>query len=181
VSTTVNVWKATGYNSGPGTYASTALSVNAYNQSPGIGGLDSLSDDRILSADWIDNGSTQHLVASGNVGVAAVNLARWYVFNAPTSGNPSLLQQGDINLGPGIATSYPSIAINSADTIAMTFLENGAGQATSMYITGRVATDPANIMETPVLVRAGLPPAGTMIRGGDYSATEYDPSGPTTF
>ena len=29
------------------------------------------------------------MVASGNVGVGGVNLARWYEFNAPAAGTPS--------------------------------------------------------------------------------------------
>ncbi|HLJ97468.1 MAG TPA: PKD domain-containing protein, partial [Gemmataceae bacterium] len=180
-STMVNVLTETGYLSGAGTFSSTPLSVNPYNNSPGVAGLTGQMDDRILSVDWIDNGSTQHLVASGNVGEGGVNLARWYEVNAPLSGTPTLVQQGDINLGPAISTSFPSIAINSSDTIGMTFLENGGGQATSMYVTGRVATDPPNTMEDEVLVQAGVLPATDPLRGGDFSATEFDPSKPANF
>ncbi|HLJ95153.1 MAG TPA: hypothetical protein VKU02_18395, partial [Gemmataceae bacterium] len=180
-STMVSVVQETGYLSGPGSFTSTPLTVNSYNNSPGVAGLTGQIDDRILSADWVDNGTTQHLVAAGNVGENGINLARWYEFNAPTSGAPTLLQQGDINLGPAIATSYPSIALNPSDNIAITFLENGNGQATSMYVTGRQATDPMGALETPILVKAGVLPATAMNRGGDYSATEYDPATPGNF
>src|SRR5207245_3103976 len=113
-STTVNVVTETGYMSGTGIFNSTSVGVNTYNNSPGAPGLTGQIDDRILSVDWV--GATQHMVAAGNVGVNGVNLARWYEFNAPTAGTPTLLQQGDINLGAGIATSYPSIAINASDS-----------------------------------------------------------------
>jgi hypothetical protein len=184
-STTVNVVTQTGYLSGAGAFSMTQLTVNAYTNSPGVPGLAVAVigiDDRLLSADWVNNGTAQHLVASGNAGVGGVNLARWYEFNAPTAGTPSLLQQGDINPGGGVSTSYPSIAINPLGSIAMTFLENGGGQSTSMYVAGRVATDPLNTMQTSALVKAGATPAwSSMVRGGDYSATEYDPSAPGVF
>jgi hypothetical protein len=135
----------------------------------------------MLSADWIDNGTTQHMVASGNVGVGGLNLSRWYEFNAPIGGTPTLIQQGDINVGAGISTSYPSVAMNASDTIAMTFLENGGGQSTSMFVTGRRSSDPANMMQAPVLVKAGVLPIANELRGGDYSATEYDAANPENF
>jgi hypothetical protein len=184
-STTINVVKESGYLSGPGTFTTTSLTVNAYTNSPGVPGLAlplTGIDDRLLSADWVNNGTSQHMVASGNVGSDGFNLARWYEINAPTAGAPSLLQQGDINPGGGVSTSYPSIAINPNDAIAMTFLETGGGQSTAMYVTGRVATDPLNAMQELTLVQAGsLPIAADSRRGGDYSATEYDPAAPDTF
>ncbi|HLJ97223.1 MAG TPA: hypothetical protein VKU02_28950, partial [Gemmataceae bacterium] len=189
VSSMITVWKETGYNSGgpdslpgnPTNFTPTNLTVTAYNTSPGVAGLTAQIDDRMLSVDWIDNGTTQHMVASGSVGENANTLARWYLMNAPLNGTPTLIQQGDINMGPAIATSYPSVAINASDSIGMTFLVNGAGQATSMYVTGRVAGDAAGTMQTPVLAKAGVLPATIMERGGDYSATEFDPSAPANF
>src|SRR5437868_9732726 len=115
-STTVNVVTETGYLLGPGIFLTTPLLVNAYNNSPGVPGLTSQIDDRLLSVDWIDNGTTQYMVASGNVGVGGINLSRWYEFDAPIVGVPSLLQQGDVNPGGGISTSYASVAINPADS-----------------------------------------------------------------
>src|SRR5579871_2151752 len=189
VSTTVTVTKETDYFTNTPTFSPTPITVNAYNDSPGVAGLTDQIDDRMLSVDWVDNGTTQHMVSSGNVGENGINVARWYEFNAPISGTPTLIQQGDINPGGGTATSYPSIAINPSDSIAMTFLENGGGQpestfnpqATSMYVTGRQANDPMGTMENEVLVKAGVLPATSPIRGGDYSATEYDPSDPNNF
>ncbi|HLJ97953.1 MAG TPA: PKD domain-containing protein, partial [Gemmataceae bacterium] len=181
-STTVNVVQDTGYLAGSGTFLTTPLTVNSYDNSPGVAGLTGKADNRILSVDWVNNGSTQHMVACGNIGAGGVNLARWYEFNAPTTGTPTLLQQGDINVGSAIATSFPSIAINPADSIAMTFLEDGYGQATSMYVTGRQATDPPNTMQDPILVQSGVLPVPDAVYGyGNYSGTEYDPANSANF
>jgi hypothetical protein len=186
-STTVNVVKETGYNSGAGALAPTPITVTAYNNSPGVPGLTFQIDDRILSVDWIDNGTTQHMVASQDVGEGSpsLNLARWYEFNAPTAASPapSLLQEQDITAGTGVSTSYPSVAINGCDDIAMTFVANGGtptAQPTSMYVTERLSTDALNTTQTPVLIKAGAALAGAS-RGGDYSATEFDPTTPAGF
>jgi uncharacterized repeat protein (TIGR01451 family) len=116
-----------------------------------------------------------------DVGVGGLNLARWYEFS--TSGTPSLVsgQQGDISPGSGVSTSYPSVAINSNGDIAMSFIQSSTSQPYSAYITGRLASDSAGTMQTPVEIAAGVLPVPGELRGGDYSSTEYDPSNTNEF
>jgi len=176
VTDTVNIIKMTNYLSASPIFTTTTITVNPYDQSPGVPGLTNQIDDRMLSASWIND----KLVASKNIGLGGLNLARWYQFNAPLAGAPTLVQQGDISPGPGINTSYPSIAINPAGDIALTYMQNSSTQGTSMYVTGRSAALTLGFLSPGRLVIAG---AGltSAFRGGDYSATEYDPSNPSSF
>jgi uncharacterized repeat protein (TIGR01451 family) len=174
-STTVNVVTETGYNSGAGTFTTTPITVNAYTNSPGVPGLTSQIDDRMLSADWVNN----NLVASMDAGVGGLNLARWYEFS--TSGTPALVQQGDINVGSGVSTSYPSVGIDPNGDMGMTYIQSSSSQPYSMYVTGRLASDPVNTMQTGVEIAAGVSPVPSALRGGDYSATEYDPANTSQF
>jgi uncharacterized repeat protein (TIGR01451 family) len=174
-STTVNVVKETGYNSGTGTFNTTAITVNAYTNSPGVPGLTSQIDDRMLSADWVNN----KMAASMDVGEGGPNLARWYEFD--TSSTPSLVQEGDIAPGSGISTSYPSVGINSNGDIGLSYIQSSSTQPYSAYVTGRLASDPSGTMQTGVEIAAGVNPVPSALRGGDYSATEYDPSNASQF
>jgi uncharacterized repeat protein (TIGR01451 family) len=173
----VNVVAETGYLTNSPSFTTTPITVNPYSNSPGVPGLTTQIDDRMLSADWVNN----LLVASMDVGVGGLNLARWYEFS--TSGAPALVsgQEGDISPGPGVSTSYPSVAVNSNGDIAMTFIQSSSSQPYSMYVTGRLAADPPGTMQTPVEIAAGVPPVPSALRGGDYSATEYDPSNTSQF
>jgi hypothetical protein len=176
---TVNVIDMSDYLTGAFTTATTTIKVNAFQQSPGIRDLTDQVDDRILSVDWVNN----QMVAAGNVGLSdGLNHARWYVFT--TAGTPALVQQGDI-VNPGFDSSYPSISLSPTGQIGMSFIQSASVDSTtdfpSMFVTGRLPSDPLNVMEPPVLVIAGKghlggPPPPN--RGGDYSATEFDPSNP---
>jgi hypothetical protein len=174
-STTVNVVTETGYNSGTGSFATTPITVNAYTNSPGVPGLTSQIDDRMLSADWINN----NLVASMDVGVGGLNLARWLEFS--TSGTPTLVQEGDMNVGSGVSTSYPSVGIDPSGDIGMTFIQSSSSRPYSMYVTGRLSSDPSGTMQSAVETAAGVLPVPSANRGGDYSATEYDPVNTSQF
>jgi uncharacterized repeat protein (TIGR01451 family) len=171
-STTVNVVKETGYNAGPGSFSTTPITVNAYTNSPGVPGLTSQIDDRMLSADWVNN----KLVAAQDVGVGGLNLARWYEFDTSAT-TPALVsgQQGDISAGPGVSTSYPSVAVNPSGDIGMTYIQSSSIQPYSMYVTGRLASDTPGAMQPGLKTAAGASPVPSALRGGDYSATEYDP------
>jgi CSLREA domain-containing protein len=177
VSGTVNVIAETGYLTASPSFATTTITVAPYADSPGVPGLTNQIDDRMLSADWVNN----KLAAAQDVGVGGLNLARWYEFS--TSGTPALVagQQGNISVGPGVSTSYPSIAINATGDIGMTYIQSSSTQPFSMYVTGRLASDTPGTLQTGVEVAAGVFPVPSGLRGGDYSASEYDPSNPSVF
>ena len=92
---------------------------------------------------------------------------------------PALAQSGDINQGAGVATYFPSIDIDPAGNLGMTFMESSSNEYMSMYITGQLAGASPGTMLKPVLAQAGVAPYlpfdSPPYRGGDYSGTGVDP------
>jgi hypothetical protein len=69
----------------------------------------------------------------------------------------------------------PSVDIDTADSIGMTFDETSSTDYWSKSITERIATDPTGTMEAPVLAKAGTA-TGPDSRVGDFSDSSVDPS-----
>src|SRR5207248_2025969 len=66
---------------------------------------------------------------------------------------PAMVQQGEINPGPGIDTFMPSVALAADGTIGMTYIQSAAGvEDMSMYVTGRAPSDPLGKMQAGVKV-----------------------------
>ncbi|MHB1425896.1 MAG: beta strand repeat-containing protein, partial [Gemmataceae bacterium] len=136
-------------------------------------------DSRIMNVDeQTVNGKTLLVAAQSvsNVGGTLDN-ARWYEIDA--TGKPVLAQQGDVGGGPGVYDAYPGIAINSKGTIGMSFVQSGtsSGQFMSVYVTGRLASDPSGFMNKPVDVQVGVVDANILTaREGDMSGINVDPT-----
>ena len=144
---------------------------------PQLGGFPmDTGDSRILDASW--RGGT--LVAAQNAGdpITGVTHARWYAIST-TTGVPMYSQSGDIDPGPGVFTYYPSVEINPAGSIGMTYMQSSATQYVSMYITGRAASDPSGVMQAPVLAKGGettyMSFDAPLYRAGDFSGVSVDP------
>ena len=85
------------------------------------------------------------------------DVAQWYAINV-SSGTPTLAQQGRVSAGANTYLVYPGIDINASGQIGMSYMQSGTDTSTdylSMWVTGRVPTDAAGTMETPVMVPAG--------------------------
>src|SRR6266446_2450358 len=111
--------------------------------------------------------------------------ARWHEISTGGA-TPSMVQQGEINPGPGIDTFMPSAALAPDGTIGMTYIESAAGvEDMSMYVTGRAPSDPLGTMQVGVKVSPDpLPNQFYNYNGsriGDFSGITVDPSDPTTF
>jgi hypothetical protein len=130
----------------------------------------------ILDVAWRNN----VLVATHTVGTGSslTAHARWYQFD--TSAAPTLTQVGEINPGPGIATYFPSIDIDTAGDLGMTYMESSSSEFVSMYVTGRMPSDPPGTMEPGTVSSAGTDSA-SLGRAGDYSSTFVDPLTGTSF
>jgi hypothetical protein len=120
------------------------------------------------------------LVAAHNTGSGGFARARWYEFNIQGS-TPTLVQSG--SAGPASTDTYfPTIDINTAGALGMTYIESSPSEFMSTYVTGRTTGDSLNQMET------GVGPSAlkgsshySLSRAGDYSAVTVDPSNGTTF
>ncbi len=101
---------------------------------------------------------------------------RWYEFPLngwPAVGNPTLRQSGEIDLGDGIHTFFPSIAVDGADNAAITFARSANNEYISMGRAVRAAGDPLGEFRPAQVVRTS-DNAHTTGRWGDYSGTQSE-------
>ncbi|HEX9443085.1 MAG TPA: hypothetical protein VGA73_03155 [Candidatus Binatia bacterium] len=177
----IRVVKMTNPLSAAPVFADKDVTVAAYGLPPsatqsGSPTLINTLDSRILSVDW----RSDRLLAAHNVGRSGAAHARWYEFNT-FGASPSLAQQGGIEPGAAVHTYYPSVAISGSGAVGMTFLQSSDAEFMSMYVTGRLLSDPSGAMQTPALAKAG---AGVYqpldcvspCRAGDYSGVTADPN-----
>ncbi len=132
-------------------------------------GFLNVGDTRMLSAEW----RADRLVTAHSVGGDGETSVRWYEFETGDV-TPTLLQEGTINPGPGVYAYYPSIAINAAGDIGMTYLQSSNRQFVAMYATGHVAGTAPGTLVHPLLVKIG-DKSYKGVRGGDYSGIGVDP------
>ena len=109
---------------------------------------------------------------------------RWYEFrNAGNStATPTIFQQSTFDPD----TSYRwmgSIAMDKDLNIALGYSKSSTTVKPSIWITGRLATDPVNIMgaEAQMVAGAGVQTVGAGNRWGDYSSMTLDPVDQCTF
>jgi hypothetical protein len=108
---------------------------------------------------------------------------RWYEFALhgwPSGGPPTIAQWGEIDLGEGIHTYFPSIHVDAANNAAITFARSASNEYISIGRTIRAADDPPNRFR-PVQVVQTSQNAHTSGRWGDYSGTQADNDDPETF
>ncbi len=181
----INVVEMTNVLSSTPKFTTTNLGVNPYFPAapplqPDGSPITTNIDSRIMNANEQTVNGSSLIVADQTVSNAAgdEDNARWYEINV-SSGTPVLVQQGDVSGGPGVYDAYPGIAINTQGVIGMSVDQSGTstGQFLSVYVTGRLTTDPAGTMETPVLVQAGAGDANLPnAREGDMSGINVDPT-----
>jgi hypothetical protein len=94
------------------------------------------------------------------------------------AGVPTLTQSGRINRGFLVSTYFPSIEINAAGDLGLTYMESSYREYVSMYVTGQKFGAAPGTMQPGVLVHAG---EGTYLgtRGGDFSGISVDPANDT--
>jgi hypothetical protein len=174
----IDVVKMTNVDTASPSYTDNNETVNGYNytSSPAQpGGTVSIVDSRTLNVEWNNN----YLVAGFDSMSGSDAAAGWVLFN--TSGSsPAVSQQGVIHPASGVQTYFPAVAVDASGNIGMTYMESSSSEYVSMYITGRLASDPANTMESPTLTQAGAASLSPS-RAGDYAGIALDPSTASTF
>ncbi len=183
--TSIDVIKVGNVLSTAETFTYTNLAVTPYSPAlaplnPSGGAITTNMDSRILkAAEWNNT-----LVAAHTISPAAgQDAVQWYAINV-AGGTPTLAQQGRIGGGANTYFFFPSIDINSAGTMGVTYMRSGNDTSTdymSMYVTGRTAADAPGTMQTPVLVPAGKGQAlyhdfSSTGRAGDLSGINVDPN-----
>jgi hypothetical protein len=178
----IRVYRTLGPLNSP-TFASTGtVAVAAYSSPPDAAALGSTTpidtgDFRLQMAVHRDGSLwTCHTI---NVGGRAA--ARWYELDPVTRVN---LQSGTVSDAER-AYFYPSIMVNVEDHTVMGFCGVTLSETVGTYYAGRLSTDPAGSMSSPVLLKSGetiynaLDNQGRN-RWGDYSYTTLDPIDETT-
>ncbi|HBE71285.1 MAG TPA: hypothetical protein DDW52_24320, partial [Planctomycetaceae bacterium] len=156
-------------------YSSFIVPVSTY-QSGGLpaapqpGGSRQSNDTRMLHAELRGN----RLFAAHTIPIDGLPKVRWYEFDVSNPDAPTLTQEVLIDPGAGIATYFPSIAVNAAGDVGVTYMQSSTEEFTSMYVSGQPAGAPAGSSALPQLVMAGnqtFPGS----RSGDYSGITVDP------
>jgi hypothetical protein len=151
--------------------------------------LDSLAD-RLMYRLAYRNGTTasanESLVVNHSVKVSGnkhnqVVGVRWYQIGNPTSGTPTIIQQG--TFAPDSNSRWMgSIAMDKAGNIALGYSVSSGSTFPSIRFTGRVPTDPLGTLEAESSIKAGGGSQnGNLARWGDYSAMAIDPGDGCTF
>jgi hypothetical protein len=175
----IRVFKMTNELSGSPTVTASAVPVPSYAamsapRQPG-GTMSWTFDTRIFNAAMRGG----MLVATHGVRVGSADVARWYEFDT-TGATPTLAQEGQVNPDASTDTYFPTIDINAAGSLGLTYIESSPSEFMSMYVTGRTTADPPGTMETPVVAFQGASNY-TVPRAGDYSGISVDPSNGLTF
>ncbi len=154
-----------------------------YSDQPGAPGSVQSIDTTFSRAQVLTVNGVPMLVATQTVTTPAddytTDKVRWYEFSL--AGTPSLVQQGTIDPGPGIATYNGQIAINADGALGVTYMQSSINQYVSMYVTGQVPGAPLGTMSPGVLVQAGSLSQPDSFRTGDYSGIALDPADDLTF
>jgi len=150
-------------------------SSDAPNKNGGV--LDTL-DARLFNVHWRDGDLyTGHAINKPDGSQDAV--ARWYHVNTagwPDSGvNPFLVQQGNIDAGPGVYTFFPALASDRFGSVGLVFARSSAAEFASVRITGRDVLDALGTMGDPELAEIGTAGCGPECRWGDYFDMAVDP------
>src|SRR5262249_10146935 len=142
---------------------------------PGAAGSVETDSSFMIGVDW-RNGqlvTSHHGTLAGDGFVATKSLID--LFDAPTSGSPSFLQEIDIDPGPGVYTYYSAAALDSAGHTGITYLESASPEFVSMYVAVHSASAPAGTW-TSQLVRTDNAFMADSFRAGDYSTATTDPT-----
>ena len=122
---------------------------------------------------------------AGSTSVPAHGAIRWWEFRNPTPGSsttmPTVFQNGTYD--PDNSYRWiPSIAMDKDRNIALGYSKSSPTIFPGIYLTGRLAADPAGTMGAEILMQAGL---GVQLaagnRWGDYTSMTLDPIDQCTF
>ena len=121
---------------------------------------------------------TNHTINAGS-NIAGI---RWYELRK-VSGDWAIYQDATYAPSDNISRWMGSIAMDAAGNIALGYSVAGSTLYPSIRYTGRMSTDPLNLMTINErgIINGGGAQTSNSNRWGDYSAMTVDPTSPTTF
>jgi hypothetical protein len=145
--------------------------------------LDSLGDRLSYRLARFDDGTTQHFVVSHSVNNTTAVGVRWYDFTAPSGSTTLTLADSGDTPDDGEFRWLGSAAMDRTGDIALGYSRSSAaaGDFPSIYVTGRVPSDPAGTLESETLIQQGGGSQLFINRWGDYSSMALDAADGCTF
>ncbi len=142
--------------------------------------LDSLADRLMYRLAYRNFGSHESLVVNHAVTSGGVSGVRWYEVSSP-GGTPSVFQQATYQ--PDATYRWMgSIAQDKSGNMLLGYSASSSSLSPAARVTGRLATDAANTMQSETsIIAGGGSQTGGLNRWGDYSSMAIDPSDDCTF
>jgi len=142
--------------------------------------LDSLADRLMYRLAYRNLGTHESLVVNHSVTAGSGGGVRWYELQNP-NGTVVLAQQS--TFAPDSKFRWMgSIAMDQSGNMALGYSVSSSSTSPSIAVTGRLASDPSNTMQTETSVITGTgSQTGGLTRWGDYSAMQIDPVDDCTF
>ena len=167
---TVNLNAATGVTAG--------MPVNTPQQS---GGTLQANDFRPQDFEYRDGFAWTSSTISCNPGGGTVNCVRWAQINPATA---TVVDAG-VYGSSGEYRTFADLAVDGCGNMAIGYSKSSSSSFPGVFVTGRLATDPAGTLQTETLVKAGEISytsfeSSAPRRWGDYTEMTIDPAG-TTF
>jgi hypothetical protein len=169
------------------------LTVPAYAQLCGGGGgacipepdgggeLDAIGDRMMFRNAYRNFGDHEAMVFSHSVapgkGSKAVSAERWYELRSTPPGGSFKVYQAATYQNKTDNYWMGSVAMDKNGDMALGFsVDNSTKLDPSIWITGRIPTDPLNKLEGTAVVHKGTTVQGDVNRWGDYSSMSVDPT-----
>jgi hypothetical protein len=176
----IRVTKLTNYLSNSPSFTYTSLPVTPYQNArlaDQPGGFVTTFPNTTTTQVQYRNGHLVTAMASGTASDGFVYPKGLYYQVDVSGGTPTLLQQGVIDPGPGVAVQMPSVDEDSRGNLGLTWMESSSSEYLSMWV---------GIVDTAGNLTASVaaPGGGFFVvsdRIGDYSTTVLDPSDGKTF
>jgi hypothetical protein len=141
--------------------------------------VDGLGDRLMFRLAYRNFGDHESLVVNHTINAGTLAGVRWYEIRNPAA--PFVYQQSTV-FDPDVNYWLGSVAMDKIGNLALGFSASSHNVFPSVYVAGRVPTDPAGALFGPlVLVNGSGVQVNSFHRWGDYSSMAVDPTDDCTF
>jgi hypothetical protein len=165
-------------------YTDYTVGVNEYGPNSGVanqpGGTVATNDVTATQVDYLNGELVTAFSASTPADGFNTTKAHWYQVDV-SGATPTLVQEGLIDPGPGVATFFPSATQDAAGNIGITYMESSATEFVSAYVAGHIAGTPLGTTTAGTVFAPGGGLEFVSFRNGDYSSVVLDPTDGKTF